>query len=30
VRPDAMTDTTIARPIWWDGVNWINAVGAIV
>jgi hypothetical protein len=23
-------DTTIARPIWWDGTNWINAIGAIV
>lgn len=23
-------DTTINRPIWWDGTNWINAAGIIV
>jgi hypothetical protein len=23
-------DTTINRPIWWDGTNWINAAGTIV
>lgn len=23
-------DTTIGRPIWWNGTNWINAVGTIV
>jgi hypothetical protein len=23
-------DTTINRPIWWDGTNWINAAGTVV
>jgi hypothetical protein len=23
-------DTTIGRPIWWNGTNWINAAGTIV
>jgi hypothetical protein len=23
-------DTTINRPIWWNGTNWINAAGTIV
>lgn len=23
-------DTTINRPIWWDGSNWINAAGTVV
>jgi hypothetical protein len=23
-------DTTINRPIWYDGTNWINAAGTIV
>jgi len=23
-------DTTITRPIWWNGVNWINASGVVV
>ncbi|NJO61606.1 MAG: hypothetical protein HC836_26165 [Richelia sp. RM2_1_2] len=23
-------DTTLSRPIWWDGSNWINAVGTAV
>jgi hypothetical protein len=23
-------DTTINRPIWWDGTNWINASGTVV
>jgi hypothetical protein len=23
-------DTTIGRPIWWNGTNWINAAGTVV
>jgi hypothetical protein len=23
-------DTTIGRPIWWNGANWINAAGTVV
>jgi hypothetical protein len=23
-------DTTINRPIWWNGTNWINAAGTVV
>jgi hypothetical protein len=23
-------DTTITRPIWWTGTNWINAAGTVV
>jgi hypothetical protein len=23
-------DTTINRPIWWTGSNWINAAGTVV
>jgi hypothetical protein len=23
-------DTTIGRPIWWNGTNWINASGTVV
>ena len=23
-------DTTINRPIWYDGTNWINAAGTVV
>jgi len=23
-------DTSINRPIWWDGTNWINAAGTVV
>jgi hypothetical protein len=23
-------DTTITRPVWWNGVAWINAAGAVV
>ena len=23
-------DTTIGRPIWWNGSNWINAAGTVV
>ena len=23
-------DTTINRPIWWTGTNWINAAGTVV
>ena len=23
-------DTTINRPIWWNGTNWINASGTVV
>ena len=23
-------DTTLAKPIWWDGTNWVDATGAIV
>jgi len=23
-------DTTLNRPIWWNGTNWINASGTIV
>ena len=23
-------DSTLLIPIWWSGVNWVNAVGSIV
>jgi hypothetical protein len=27
---DQYFDTTINRPIWWTGTNWINAAGTVV
>jgi hypothetical protein len=38
-RPVALTfllvgqqyfDTTIGKPIWWNGANWVNASGTVV
>lgn len=30
IRGDIYYDTTINKPIWWNGSNWVDATGAVV